>query len=97
MDFAVDRSAWILARYFPYSPAYKRTPFLKAVMVRTNSKVKDAVFNLKLYRKDENGLPGAFLYSENIIVHAKKGIRNTIVDLSPYNIIFPEEGFFCWH
>lgn len=94
IDFAVNKVPWILVRYFPYDAAYKRTPFLKSVMVQTNSKVKDAVFNLKLYRKGEDGLPGAFLYSENIIVHAKKGVRNTKVDLTPYNIIFPEEGFF---
>lgn len=50
-------------------------------MIETNSRVKDAVFNLKLYRKDKNGLPSAFLYNENIIVHAQKGKRNTIADL----------------
>ncbi len=94
VKFGTNHAPWILARYFPYSPAYKRTPFLKSVMIQTSSSVKDAVFNLKLYRKDENGLPGAFLCSENIIVHAKKGKQNTIADLSPYNIIFPEEGLF---
>ncbi len=66
-------------------------------MVQTESEVKDAIFNVKLYRKDKNGLPGEFLYGENIIGHAKKGDRNTVVDLSKYDIPFPEEGFFYRH
>lgn len=94
VHFAVKKSPWILVRYFPYNPSYKNTPFLKSVMIETNSHVRDAVFNLKFYQKGADGLPGEFLYNENIIVHAEKGRRNTIADISSCNIAFPEEGCF---
>lgn len=92
MHFAVNKVPWILVRYFPYDTAYRNTPFLKSVMVETESDVKDAVFNLMLYRKSKEGLPGEFLYTGNIIGHAKKGKHNTVIDLSGYDIAFPEEG-----
>lgn len=92
--FAVHRTPWVLARYFPYADSYSRTPFLKSVMLETYSDVKDGIFNLRLYRMGKDGQPGAYLYGDNIIGHAKKGKRNTVVDLSALQIPFPEEGFF---
>ena len=92
--FAVHKTPWVLARYFPYTDSYSRTPFLKSVMVPTYSDVKEGIFNLRLYRRGKDGQPGAYLYDDNIIGHAKKGKRNTVVDLSALQIPFPEEGFF---
>lgn len=92
--FAAHRTPWVLARYFPYADSYSRTPFLKSVMLATYSDVKDGVFNLRLYRMGKDGQPGTYLYGDNIIGHAKKGKRNTVVDLSALQIPFPEEGIF---
>lgn len=94
LHFEANGIPWILVRYFPYDKAYAHTPFLKSVMIETRSEVKDATFVVKLYRKGKDGLPGEFLYGENIIGHAKKGKQNTVVDLYAYDILFPEDGFF---
>lgn len=94
MHFSANGIPWILLRYFPYDKSYEHTRFLKSVMIETHSEIKDAVFNIKLYRRGSDGLPGEFLYEQNIIGHAGKGRKNTIVALSDYNIRMPVEGLY---
>ena len=92
--FACSNKPWMIARFFPYQEEYARTPFLKSAKTLTNSSIKNAKFNIRLYAVDEKGAPGKFLYDKNIIVFPKKRKRKTEIDLSKYNIAFPKEGFF---
>ena len=52
-------------------------------------------FRVRLYKADGNyNAPNTDLLSENVVVSAPQGGQWYTVDLTPYNIIAPEEGFF---
>ena len=85
---------WMMANYFAYEDEYDQTPYLKKIRLLTQSKIKNATFNIRLFIPNKNGEPGDYLYGKNIIGEAKKGNNVTEVDLSQLNIQFPREGFF---
>ncbi len=89
-----SKTPWIVARYFPYKSEYKNTPFLMKIRMLTDSDVKNAKFNIRLYRVDKNGKPSAYLYDKNIIGIARKGKHITEFDIADLQIKFPQEGFF---
>lgn len=93
-SFVGGITPWIVAKFFSYQDNYKATPFLKKIKILRNSSVRDASFNIRLYSVNENGDPGEYLYDKNIIGIAKKGQTITEIDLSQFNIQFPENGFF---
>ena len=84
----------IRVRYFAYDSDYESTPFLKKIKFFAISNVKEAVLNLRFYKKNEDGSPGDYLHDKNIIVITQKGRKYTEVDLSPLQIRFPKNGFF---
>lgn len=92
--YACGKFPRMLARYFKPIEKRAETPYLKSVKLLTRSKVKNARFNIRLYKVDESGDPGDYLYSENIIGIAPKGKNITEVDLSKLGIVFPEEGMY---
>ncbi len=94
LNMACWSKPWILARFFPYEKEYDETRFIKSIKIRTTSDIKNAKFNIRLYQKNEDGEPGAFLYDKNIIGIAKKGKKLTEIDLSEYDIYFPKDGLF---
>ena len=52
-------------------------------------------FWVRLYKADGNyNAPNTDLLTENVVVSAPQGGQWYTVDLTPYNIIAPEEGFF---
>ena len=52
-------------------------------------------FRVRLYKADGNyNAPSTDLLTENVVVSAPQGGQWYTVDLTPYNIIAPEEGFF---
>ncbi|WP_345050218.1 carboxypeptidase-like regulatory domain-containing protein [Hymenobacter glaciei] len=52
-------------------------------------------FRVRLYKADGNyNAPNTDLLLENVVVSAPQGGQWYTVDLTPYNIIAPEEGFF---
>ena len=93
-SFVGGVTPWILAKYFGYQDDYESTPYLKKINILTNSEIKNATFNIRLYSVGEDGNPGEYLYEKNIIGIAKKGKTITEVDLSTLNIRFPQNGFF---
>jgi hypothetical protein len=92
--FACGTQPWISAKFFDYKTEYEKTPYLKKLKILTNSDVKNSKFNIRLYGVNEKGEPENYIYNENIIGIAKKGKKNTEIDLSELNIEFPENGFF---
>jgi len=52
-------------------------------------------FRVRLYKADGNyNSPNTDLLTENVVVSAPQGGQWYTVDLTPYNIVAPEEGFF---
>ena len=52
-------------------------------------------FRVRIYRADGNyNAPNTDLLTENVVVSAPQGGQWYTVDLTPYNITAPEEGFF---
>ncbi|MDQ2793322.1 MAG: hypothetical protein M3Y12_04855 [Bacteroidota bacterium] len=52
-------------------------------------------FRVRIYKADGNyNAPNTDLLNENVVVSAPQGGQWYTVDLTPYNIIAPEEGFF---
>jgi hypothetical protein len=52
-------------------------------------------FRVRLYKADGNyNAPNTDLLTENVVVSAPQGGQWYTVDLTPYNILAPEEGFF---
>ena len=92
--FGSSVSPWMVANYYEYQDGYKNTPFLKKLNILTESTIKKATFNIRLYSVSESGKPGDYLYDKNIIGTARRGKNMTEVDLSDLNIQFPENGFF---
>ena len=93
-SFVGGTTPWIVAKYFGYDDGYKATPYLKKIKILTNSEIKNASFNIRLYAIDENGDPGEYLYDKNIIGIVSKGKEITEVDLTQLNIQIPENGLF---
>jgi hypothetical protein len=92
--FACGTEPWIVARYFAYQDVFNKTPFLDKIRVLTNSDIKDAKFSIRLYDVNDNGEPEGYMYDKSIIGIAHKGIRETEVDFSHFNIRLPKKGFF---
>ena len=92
--FSNGGTPWMVAKFFAWKDDYKATPFLKKINILTDSKVKNASFNIRLYSVNEKGEPGVYLYDKNIIGNARKGKTITEVDLSNLDIQFPENGLF---
>jgi hypothetical protein len=84
----------IIARHFNYKKKYEKTPFLKSIEVLTLSNKKNAIFNVRLYHLNENSEPGEYVFNENIIAKSKKRTKRVQIDLSKFDIMFPEKGFF---
>ncbi|MEH6779273.1 hypothetical protein [Maribacter arcticus] len=84
----------MFAKYYHYNEDYQKTPFLNEIKIATNSEIKDAKFNVRLFTVNKNGEPEGYIYPKNIIVTAKKGKHKTKIDLSSLNLKIPKEGFF---
>ncbi len=83
---------WIYAKYFPYNERYKETPFLKKIIVFTNSKINKATFKIHLYAMGEDGNPSGDLLNEDILVSVKSGLKENQIDVSKHKIQIPKEG-----
>jgi len=84
----------IFARHFDYKDEYSLTPFVSSIRIETFS-TKEAVFNLRLFSTDSEGLPGRDILEENHLVKVKEGKKtNRISDLESKHIVFPQEGLF---
>ena len=83
---------WIYAKYFPFKEEYKETPYLKKIIVFTNSKINKATFKIHLYSMGEDGNPSIDMMNEDILVSVKSGLKVNQIDLSKYKIQIPKQG-----
>ena len=91
---AFDNGPRIDTKFFPYSPEYKKTKYIKAVTVETDSKIEAALIKLHFYKVDANGYPGEELMTKDFLVTVKKGISKNRFDLSNFNLKIPTKGLF---
>lgn len=91
---AFENGPRIDAKFSPYNPVYKKTKFIKAVSVRTDSKIDDATIKIHLYEVDSEGLPGKELLEKDIIVSVKKGQRITIFNIASHNLTISKKGIY---
>jgi hypothetical protein len=86
-----------VAKYFPYKEEYKETPYLKTIVVYFGSMImrKKSKFRIRLFRKDEKtGKPSSDVVQEDIVVFSRKIKGKVKIDISMFDVEFPEEGFF---
>jgi hypothetical protein len=85
---------WIVTKCFEFKPEYNSIPYLKQLKILTSANSRDSViFNLRLLSIKKDGSPGTDLLNKNLIVKAQPGVnKNTIIDLSSYNLTFPQTG-----
>lgn len=93
-NFACWDYAWIAAKYFTNKPEYNETPYINSIRILTDSRVKNAMFNVRLLSTNENGEPFEEIYNENLIAYARKGKNTVSINVSDKNIYFPENGLF---
>ncbi|RKS26386.1 carboxypeptidase-like protein [Flavobacterium endophyticum] len=91
---AFDNGPRMDAKYFPYSPDYKKTRWIKKAIILTDSRIDDATIKLHLYAVDENGFPGEELLSKDYIVTIKKGVTKSEIDVTDFNLEMPKTGVF---
>ena len=96
--FGNGKRPWQIGLYFPYDSLYDDTKYINTVKVRISkgfsSRRKASKFRVRLYSISQDSLPGQDLISESIIVTTTKKQKEVEVDLSTYNIVFPNNGLF---
>ncbi|GAB4156831.1 MAG: hypothetical protein Tsb0033_07920 [Winogradskyella sp.] len=96
--YAAGSKPWILALYFPYDEKYSKTEYLNSIKVYVNRssfiKRYKSKFRIRIYKVDEEGMPGDDLLMDDLIVETTKKQKEATIDLSQFNILFPKEGLF---
>lgn len=92
--FGENEPTSVIAKYFPYDSKYLTTPFVNSIEFNTLTSVKNNIVNIHLYEASENGEPGKYLITKNLIYEIQKGNNTTKINLSNLNIEFPEKGLF---
>jgi hypothetical protein len=93
-SFACNEYAWISAKQFDFKPEYKETPYISNIKILTNSRINNAMFNVRILSANEKGEPSEEIYYENIIAYAKRGKKTVNINLSDKRIKFPEKRIF---
>lgn len=87
-------NAFQIARFFEYSAQYRTTPYIHKITFNTWGKIDNAIYLVKLYEANKEGLPEKLINSETIIGHAKKRGHKSVINLKDLNIRFPKGGLF---
>lgn len=82
---------WIYGRLFEYDSTYKQTPYIKKIVFYSDSDKKDAKLKIRVFNVIDS-LPANDLLEEDLIVTVKKGMKKNTIDVSKYNLRFPENG-----
>jgi hypothetical protein len=81
-------------KFFPYQSKYKRTKFIKQVIINTDSRIEEAMLKLHFYKVDSDGLPGEEYLEKDFIVTVSKGVKKTLFNLNSFNLVMPKNGIF---
>ncbi|VXC10540.1 conserved hypothetical protein [Flavobacterium sp. 9AF] len=89
-----DNGPKIEAKYFPYESSYKKTPFIKSVIIQTDNKLEEATLKIHFYEVNDDGSPGKELLSKDLIIKIKKGVLKNKYSIAKYNLVLPKKGVF---
>jgi len=92
--YASGQTPWIYAKYFPFTNDYSKVKYIKNAVIFTKSPIKNATFKLRIFEVDANGLPGMDLINEDVVITVKKGKQRNVIDVTKFNITFPNNGIF---
>ncbi|MBF6641455.1 carboxypeptidase-like regulatory domain-containing protein [Flavobacterium sp. J49] len=82
---------WIYGKLFEQDTIYKKTPFLKKIVFYSDSDKKGAKLKIRIFEFNDS-IPGNDLINEDLIVKVNKGMKRNVIDVSKYNLLFPEKG-----
>lgn len=91
---AFDSAPSIDLKYFPYSEAYKKTPYLKKVVLYTDSRIPSATLKLHFYSVDAQGNPGAELLTDEYRVSVKQGVGKSSFNITELGLAMPKNGIY---
>ncbi|NNT71064.1 carboxypeptidase-like regulatory domain-containing protein [Flavobacterium sp. IMCC34852] len=91
---AFDNGPRMDVKYFPNKPDYKKTKYLKKVILYTDSRIEDATVKLRFFKAEANGFPGEEMLQKDLIVSVKTGTKLNKIDLSEFNLSMPKNGLF---
>ena len=91
---AFDNGPRIDVKYFPYNPDYKKTKYIKQIVINTDSKIETAICKIHLYSVSADGFPGEPLLDKDYIVTIKQGLKKTRLDVTQFNLRIPKNGLF---
>lgn len=91
---AYENAPRIDVKFFPYEPRYKKTKFIKQVVLNTDCRIEEALLKLHFFKVDASGLPGEELLDKDLLVSVSKGVKRTSFNLSSQNLRMPKEGLF---
>ena len=91
---AYENGPRIDIKFFPYKAKYKKTKFIKQIVLNTDCRIEEATLKLHLYQVDSAGLPGEELLEKDYIATVSKGVKKTLFNLSAFNLRMPKEGIF---
>lgn len=94
MSQAFDNGPRIDVKFFPYSPNYKRTKYIKQLTLYSDSRIENATVRIHFYDVDNNGFPNKELLQKDRIVTVRKGTFNHLIDVSDLNLTMPKKGLF---
>lgn len=82
---------WIYGKLFEYDTIYSETPFIKKITFFTDSEKKGALLKIRIFEFNDS-IPTKDLLNEDLIISVKKGMEENEIDVSKYNLRFPEKG-----
>ena len=91
---AYENGPRIDIKFFPYKAKYKKTRFIKQVVLNTDSRIEEATLKLHFYRVGPEGLPGDELLEKEFIATVNKGVKKTLFNLSAFDLRMPKNGLF---
>lgn len=92
--YGLGYTQWFLAKKFTFNDTIKQTPYLKSIVINTQSPNNSSSVRIRITAVDEEGNPGSDLINDNLILKVKSGKRNSELDVSKYKLKIEEEGFF---
>ena len=91
---AYENGPRIDIKFFPYKAKYKKTKFIKQVVLNTDSRIEEATLKLHFYKVGPEGLPGDELLEKEFIATVNKGVKKTLFNLSAFDLRMPKNGLF---
>ena len=82
---------WIYGKLFDYNLSYFQTPYVKKIIFFSDSEKKGAKLKIRVFEYNDS-IPTNDLLNEDLIVTVGRGMEKNEIDISKYNLRFPEKG-----